>query len=609
MRRFFFLGIFFVSFAFPLAAQSILDKRVSVKVTQQRLDDVLTIIGNKGGFSFSYNSTILKRDSLVSLAANDLTVRQILNQLFNGNYEYKQSGNYIILRRIALQVTTITQKDPVEDKTYNIAGYVVNSETGERVPHASIYEKQHLVATLTDINGNFHIRLKSKHRTASLAVSRDAYEDTTVLVEPKYDMKLVIAIVPEIKETYTATPNIYEQVDTFSAKVAGDMDTASVAKEKAGEADEVEKTAAGKFLLSARQKIQSLNLKNFFTEKPVQLSVIPGVSTQGIMSPQVISNFSFNLVGGYTGGVRGMEVGGVFNLNRTDVRYLQAAGVFNVVGGSFLGLQAAGVHNNVLKNLTGLQVAGVSNYAKGKLTGAQVAGVYNHTSDSVNGLQIAGVANYSRKKNNGVQIAGLGNFSNREIKGIQIAGVFNYAKRMKGVQIGLINVSDSIDGLGIGLINIVFKGYHKLTVSTNEIVDATVAFKTGSRSFYNILLAGTQVHNRDKGRLWTFGYGLGTAMKLDTWLSVHPELTSQYLYLGTWDYLNLLNKLQLNLNIQLGKRFALFGGPSFTVYYSDQLVAVNGFAFSLPPAGYKTFAIGLDKTRSWIGWNAGISFF
>ncbi len=609
MRRFTFLGIFFIFFTSSLFAQSILDKRVSIKVTQQRLDDVLTIVGNKGGFSFSYNSTILKRDSLVSLSANDLTVRQILNQLFNGNYEYKQSGNYIILRRIALQVTTITKKEPVEDKMYNISGYVVNSETGERVPNASIYEKQHLVATLTDINGNFHIRLKSKHRTASLAVSRDEYEDTTILVEPKYDMKLIIAIVPEIKETYTSSPNIYEQVDTFSARAVQPMDTMGIAKEKTGEADEVEKTAAGKFLLSAKQKMQSLNLKKFFTEKPIQLSVIPGVSTQGVMGPQIINNFSFNLIGGYTGGVKGMEVGGVFNLNRKDARYLQAAGVFNVVGGSFLGLQAAGVHNNVLKSFTGLQAAGVSNYAKGKVIGAQVAGVYNHTSDSVSGLQIAGVANYSRKKNNGLQIAGIGNFSNREMKGLQVAGILNYAKRMKGVQIGLINVSDSIDGLGIGLVNIAFKGYHKLAFSTNEIVDATVAFKTGSRSFYNILLAGMQIHNRDKGKLWTFGYGLGTEMSLGKWASVNPELTSQYLYLGTWDHLNLLNKLQINLTIHLGKRVALFGGPSFTVYYSDQLAAVSGYRFSMPPAGYKTFDLKLDKTQSWIGWNAGISFF
>jgi hypothetical protein len=89
-------------------AQNILDRRVSFNVSRQRLDDVLSIIGNKAGFSFSYNSNIVKRDSLVTLSVSDKTVRQVLNQLFNGNYEYKESGNYVILRRISLQLTIVT---------------------------------------------------------------------------------------------------------------------------------------------------------------------------------------------------------------------------------------------------------------------------------------------------------------------------------------------------------------------------------------------------------------------------------------------------------------------------------------------------------------------
>src|SRR5687767_9059710 len=89
--------IFILFFLFTNAnSQSILDKRVSIDVKSQRLDDVLSIISNKAGFSFSYNSNIVKRDSLVTLNVDNRTVRQVLNQLFSGNYEYKESGNYVI---------------------------------------------------------------------------------------------------------------------------------------------------------------------------------------------------------------------------------------------------------------------------------------------------------------------------------------------------------------------------------------------------------------------------------------------------------------------------------------------------------------------------------
>ncbi|MGZ8516687.1 MAG: STN and carboxypeptidase regulatory-like domain-containing protein, partial [Chitinophagaceae bacterium] len=331
-------------------AQNILDRRVSFNASRQRLDDVLSIVSNKAGFSFSYNSNIVKRDSLVSLSVSNKTVRQVLNQLFNGSYEYKESGNYIILRRTSLQVTTVTKTAPAKEKLYTISGYVVNSETGERLSDVSIYETQHLTSTLTDANGNFSIKLKDKYKTGSLSVSKDAFEDTTVLIPQKFDLQLVIAIVPVVDQVMVSSPNSFEQADTTGNAAIADT---SIAKPIT---DEVEKTSMGKFLLSAKQKVRSLNMKKFFTEKPFQFSVIPGVSTQGKLSGQVVNNFSFNLFGGYTAGVNGLEIGGLFNLNKKDVRYVQAAGLFNVVGGSVTGLQVSGLQNTSLKTVTGVQV-------------------------------------------------------------------------------------------------------------------------------------------------------------------------------------------------------------------------------------------------------------
>jgi hypothetical protein len=332
------------------------------------------------------------------------------------------------------------------------------------------------------------------------------------------------------------------------------------------------------------------------------------VSTHGKLSGQVINNVSLNLFGGYTGGVNGLEVAGLFNIDKKKVQFIQAAGIFNIVGGKVIGLQVAGIHNTDLDTLIGLQVAGVNNLVKGSMTGIQVGGIYNHVSGKVTGAQIAGISNYSRKKVSGVQIAGVGNFSNREMSGAQIAGVFNYAKKMNGVQIGLINVSNTSDGLGIGLINIVFKGYHKLSFSTNEVLNTNVAFKTGHSRLYNILQAGIHVAEPKQYLVYSFGYGLGTELPLGKTSSLNTEVTSQYMYLGSYDHLNLLNKAHLNLNLKFGKYFSIFGGPSFAAYYTDQTTAVSGYKLNLLPTGYKTFNLR-DKVTGWIGWNAGINFF
>src|SRR5690606_33332308 len=115
----------------------------------------------------------------------------------------------------------------------------------------------------------------------------------------------------------------------------------------------VERTAAGRFFVSSKQKLQSLNLGGFFANTPFQTSITPGLSTHGSMSGQVVNKFSVNLLGGYTSGVNGVELGGGFNINKRNVNFLQAAGVFNLVGGSVSGIQLAGVNNSVLDSEIG----------------------------------------------------------------------------------------------------------------------------------------------------------------------------------------------------------------------------------------------------------------
>jgi hypothetical protein len=261
-----------------------------------------------------------------------------------------------------------------------------------------------------------------------------------------------------------------------------------------------------------------------------------------------------------------------------------------------------------LDSVRALQAAGIGNFVKGRFNGVQLAGVYNHVMDSVKGIQASGVGNFSRKKMSGLQLAGVANFSNKETDGVQIAGVINYSKKLKGVQMGLINIADTSEGYSIGLINIIVKGYHKLSFYANEVTPVNAAFKTGNARLYNILSAGI---DPDKNkRILTMGYGLGSELVLNKrkTFSLNPELTSQYVYLGSWENTNLLNKLEINFNLKCLKYFSIFAGPSFTVYYSNQDATVSGYHLPGNPAGYHNISFS-HRLTGWFGWNAGINFF
>lgn len=572
-------GIFLIlmaGFITTAFSQSLLEKRITVDIERQRLDQALEIISNTGNFYFSYNSNLLKKDSLVSVSASNESVNKVLSRLLSNQFEFRESGNYIILRRAPLRLKLVTSSAQSEDKYYTVSGYVIDDQTGEKIRDASVYEKDRLSVATTNANGFFKLRLKSKYKKASITVSKAYYADTTVSIEPRLNQTLTITLVPlDISEsTVVIGPDGIQAPESIELEIPINDSISRIFRYEKKDSFTIERTAFGKWFVSSRQRLQSINLKKFFVARPYQVSVVPGVSTNGRLNSQVINNFSFNILGGYSGGTEGFELGGLFNIDKRNAEYVQVAGITNLVGGNVSGLQVAGVTNTVLDTVRGVQIAGVNNYA----------------GETVSGVQIAGVANVNVK----------------QVNGVQVAGVFNYTKHLKGVQIGLINVSDTSEGYSIGLINIVLKGYHKLSLYTNELINMNAAFKTGNSKLYSMFIGG--YNSVPDQKVWSFGYGLGSEIIRGRRLALNAELSSQHLYLGSWDFYNLQNKANIQLTFKVGKYLSLFAGPSYTVFVSDQDVHFSGYKQAIPPSGYKTNKLG-NRVTGWYGWTAGINLF
>jgi CarboxypepD_reg-like domain len=274
-------------------AQTILNKNISIQVNKQRLDNVLEIISNNGNFYFSYNSSIVKRDSLVTMNFTNRPVRDVLNYLFSNRYDYIESGNYIILRRKAISIAATIKQTPTEEKNYFLAGYIIDEFTGERLNNASIYEPLQLASDLTDEQGTFTLKLKSRYKTATITVSKDSYKDTTLTIQPKLNQQLIISLRPQDNFTtmITISPEDYFLPDTIEVKLPTG-ETVTYTKE---DTIKVQRSWIGKFLLSSKQRMQSINLGKFFTTRAFQISLVPGLSTQGKLSPQITTAFSVNV--------------------------------------------------------------------------------------------------------------------------------------------------------------------------------------------------------------------------------------------------------------------------------------------------------------------------
>jgi hypothetical protein len=157
-----------------------------------------------------------------------------------------------------------------------------------------------------------------------------------------------------------------------------------------------------RLFVTGNLKEQTRNIGRAIAERPVQSSFVPGLGTHGKIGAQVVNKFSLNILGGYTAGVNGLEIAGLFNIDQGDVRYTQIAGLFNVVGGGMQGVQIAGLANTVKDTVRGLQLAGVSNYCGDRVQGMQLSGVANVAADSVRGLQRLHARKPARSASSGV---------------------------------------------------------------------------------------------------------------------------------------------------------------------------------------------------------------
>lgn len=548
-----------------VSAQNYLNKPVTLSVQQQPLEYVLASISKQTGVVFSYNTNIFSKDSLVTIIANRKTLKAVLNQLLGSKCTFKEKGHYLIIQ------------SSENARYWYVSGYVRDGATGELLSNVSVYETEQLVATLTNEEGYFKIRFKESKPSMNINVSRMAYNDLTFYIKPGQDQEVNIKI----------TSKDY------------DLDTV-VVKNRQG----IENSRLWRLFLSSKQKLQSMNVGKFFVNKPFQVSLVPALGTHGSMSSQVVNKVSLNVLGGYNAGVDGAEVGGLVNLIKNDISGVQLGGIYNMAGGNVKGVQIGGISNFVSNNTEGVQIAGIYSHVGGALEGTQISGISSFTDSSLLGWQVAGIANFTKGNTNGVQISGVANVVGGEMNGAQISGIFNYTKKLKGVQIGLINICDTSDGYSIGLINISKNGYHKFSIFNSDIAHVNVGLKTGSKKIYTILFAGMNAGVSQP--LWTFGGGIGAAYTLGKKLTINPELTMQHLYLGNWDNYNFLNRISVQLTYQFTPFIAAFAGPVYNVYTSNQTVFKQHFHSPIPNSGVTNYG---QETNGWLGWSMGVSLF
>lgn len=579
----------FVSFLFclfvmrPFAAQQmeppILERLVSMNAERLSLGEVMNLLEEQVGFSFSYNPTVIDETSTVSVHVQKRPLREVLTKLFGEKIGFREKSGYVIL----------SKRKEVEKKIV-VGGYVQN-ERGEPVPDATVYDESSLVSANTNRYGYYEMKIPKRIEPIRFNVRKYDFIDTLVPVAP--DSFLLRNVVIKQQPRDSTWQRIKEETN--------------LALKETGEFASRTWDSLSAFLFPPKPEV--LNVTDTI-HRNFQFSVLPFAGTNRAMSGRVVNNWSLNLFGGYNMGVRKAEVSGFFNANRSNVRYMQAAGFGNMVGGNFDGAQLAGFFNFNSNETRGAQFAGFGNANGGNASGFIASGFANVNMKETDGLLVAGFSNFNFGKSKGLQLAGFSNINLGDADGVQIAGFANVARKVKGSQISVFNLCDSISGVPFGIFSYVHHGYHKLEISADEIFPVNIQLRSGVHKFYNTINTGFVPRTLNDSVSWTFGYGIGTAPRLARWLYLNIDLnTNQVIKANIGNELNLLNKLTVGFDVQLARKFSVAFGATLYGYLTETGSTPLAHSVLNPDILHTEYFGNQFKLEHWIGWKVGVRFF
>jgi len=414
---------FFLSLQAQSASVPFLERRISLTAIRQPTEKVLKQISEQADCVFSYSGELMTVQSYSTVIVTNKPLKVVLNDLFGNKVNYKTRGKYIILKK------TKEISKPTDTKI--LEGYIYDKHTGRQVTEASIYDKKSLLSTTTNQYGYFRIEVPQSQLTSNLCISKAGYSDTLLLSS---------------------------MLDSSKKMMEVSLSTNEMKRESGINF----KKFLPKWLLPHKIEIHSTNLTDSLFRK-VQLSLIPMVNTNALLTGNTKNDWSINLTVGYVYAIRKCELGAGINIVRTNAGVCQLAGVGNIVGVNSFGFQAAGgfnkAHNafgvqaaggvNVVNQNGNIQAAGGINIA-GKAN-LQLAGAINIAKDTVI-IQVSGginrVSNYANiQTTGGINIAGNAN--------VQISGGVNIVKDTNKVQAsGGINISRETNTQIAGAINI-----------------------------------------------------------------------------------------------------------------------------------------------------------
>jgi hypothetical protein len=198
--------LFLFQTSYAQAGSDLLNREVKLSLSGGTVREILLEITELSQINFSYSPQVINLDKYVNLEPGKEKLADILNQLFrNDEIRYTQEENVVILSRL---------------KKYTVSGFLENSESGERLIGASVYDSVSRAGTISNNYGYFSMTLPEGEVT--LKSSYVGYSQVSINLLLKSDTSIIIRLEPGLE---------IDEVTVLSKRPWGNISRANVSSD------------------------------------------------------------------------------------------------------------------------------------------------------------------------------------------------------------------------------------------------------------------------------------------------------------------------------------------------------------------------------------------
>lgn len=182
----------------------ILDSIFTFRAGTVKTGNALDILSRKSGYNFTYDTRLIDSEKYIGLNFSNLKLKLILDSiLMNDSITYSVIDKYIIISR-SQRTETPQIKTSASGESFYITGLIVDNESREPLPYATIALKNNGKGTITNNNGEFGLKITPELVNDTLSVSYLGYLGREMAVKQAIGNNFTISM----KREFISIPEI-----------------------------------------------------------------------------------------------------------------------------------------------------------------------------------------------------------------------------------------------------------------------------------------------------------------------------------------------------------------------------------------------------------------